>query len=71
MPELRKFRYEFPPLEPHWLEAPNPRAVIEFIKRTYPHNWDEVLPTLVEVSEWPRFWKTVDDDGRVLPPNRR
>lgn len=71
MAELHKYRYEFPPLEPHWVEAPNARAVIEFIKRTYPHNWDEVLPTVVEIPDWPRFWKTIDQEGRVLPPNRR
>ena len=72
---MKKYRYEFPPLEPHFVEAPTPRAVIAFIKRTFPHNFDEVLPTLVEVPCWPavspevawKFWKTLDDHGRVLP----
>jgi hypothetical protein len=63
----RKFRYEFPPMEPHFVEAPSPKAVIAFIKRTYPHNYDEVLPTLVEIPMWPEFWKVVDEAGRVLP----
>jgi hypothetical protein len=72
----RKFRYEFPPMEPHFVEAPSPKAVIAFIKRTYPHNYDEVLPTLVEIPMWPEFWKVVDEAGRViprsqLPENRR
>ncbi len=64
---MRKFRYEFPPLEAHFLEAPTPRAAIEFLKRTYPHNFDEVLPTMVEIPRWPAFWKTLDHDGRVVP----
>ena len=67
---LKKFRYEFPPFEAHFLEAPTPRAVVEFLKRTYPHNWEEVLPTLVEIPDWPRFWKTLDHDGRALPPSK-
>lgn len=70
MAELLKFRYEFPPMEAHFVEAPTARAVIEFIKRSYPHNWDEVLPTMVQIKEWPRFWKTLDHDGRALPPNK-
>ncbi len=70
MSELRKFRYEFPPMEAHFLEAPSPRAVVEFLKRSYPHNWDEVLPTMVEIPSWPVFWKTLDHDGRALPPNK-
>jgi hypothetical protein len=68
--ELRKFRYEFPPMEAHFVAAPTPRALAEFIKRTYPHNWEEVLPTLVEIPDWPQFWKTLDQDGRALPPNK-
>jgi hypothetical protein len=67
----RKFRYEFPLMEPHFVEAPSSKAVIAFIKRTYPHNFDEVLPTLVEIPMWPEFWKVVDDAGRVLPRNQR
>jgi len=67
----RKFRYEFPPMEPHFVEAPSPKAVVAFIKRTYPHNYDEVLPTLVEIPMWPEFWKTVDEAGRVIPRNLR
>jgi len=63
----QKFRYEFPPLEAHFIEGATVRAVVEFIKRTYPHNFDDVLPTLVEIPDWPDFWKRVDDDGRVLP----
>jgi hypothetical protein len=67
----RKFRYEFPPMEPHFVEAPSPKAVIAFIKRTYPHNYDEVLPTIVEIPMWPEFWKVLDPDGRVVPRNQR
>lgn len=65
--EYKKFRYEFPPMEAHFVEARSPRAVVEFLKRTYPHNFDDVLPTMVEIPRWPAFWKTLDDDGRVLP----
>jgi hypothetical protein len=64
---MKKYRYEFPPREPHFVEAPSPKSVIAFIKRTYPHNFDEVLPTLVEIPRWPEFWKTLDADGRALP----
>jgi hypothetical protein len=64
---MKKYRYEFPPTLPHFVEAPTPKAIVAFIKRTYPHNFDEVLPTLVEIPRWPEFWKTVDDNGRVLP----
>lgn len=71
MTALRKFRYEFPPMEPHYLEAPHPKAVIAFIKRSYPHNFDDVLPTIVEVPRWPEFWKQLDERGRVVPPNQR
>ena len=64
---MKKYRYEFPLTEPHFVEAPSPKAVIAFIKRTYPHNFDDVLPTLVEIPRWPEFWKTLDDNGRALP----
>ncbi len=64
---MKKYRYEFPPLEPHFVEAPSPDAVLRFIKRAFPHNYDEVLPTLVEIPRWPDFWRTLDADGRVLP----
>jgi hypothetical protein len=67
--DLRKFRYEYPPLEARFIEAPSPEAVVEYIKRTYPHNFDDVLPTMVEISGWPRFWNVVDHDGRVVPGN--
>ncbi len=64
---MKKYRYEFPPLEPHYVEAPTPKAVVAYIKRTFPHNFDEVLPTLVEIPRWPAFWKTIDQDGREMP----
>ncbi|MEM6995328.1 MAG: hypothetical protein AAF721_32765 [Myxococcota bacterium] len=67
MTELRKFRYEFPPMEPHFVQAPGGASVVAFVKRTYPHNYDEVLPTIVEVPRWPEFYKTLDERGRVLP----
>ena len=67
---MKKYRYEFPPLEPHFIEAPTPKAVITFIKRTYPHNYEEVLPTLVEIPRWPEFYKRLDETGRALPPER-
>jgi hypothetical protein len=63
----RKFRYEYPPREAHFLEAPTPEAVVAYLRRVYPHNFDEVLPTLVEIPRWPSFWKVLDDDGRPLP----
>lgn len=66
--KLRKFRYEYPPLEAHFVEAPSSEAVVRFIKRTYPHNFDRVAATLVEVQRWPQFWKTLDESGRALPP---
>ena len=68
---MKKYRYEFPPMEPHFVEAPNPKSVIAYIKRTYPHNYDEVLPTMVEVPRWPEFWKVLDESGRVMPPSAR
>ena len=64
---MKKFRYEFPAMEPHFVEAPAVKAVVAFIKRTYPHNFDHVLPTLVEIPHWPEFWKVLDDSGRALP----
>lgn len=68
---MKKYRYEFPPMEPHFVEAPNPKAVIAYIKRTYPHNYDEVLPTMVEIPRWPEFWKVLDESGRVMPLSAR
>lgn len=61
---MKKYRYEFPPLEAHFVEAPTAQAVIKFIRRTYPHNHDEVLGTLVEIPRWPEFWKVIDESGR-------
>jgi hypothetical protein len=54
---LLKFRYEYPPGEAHFLEAPSAEAAVLF------------LPTLREISRWPAFWKTVDHQGLVLPDN--
>lgn len=71
MPVMRKFRYEFPPLEPHFVEAPSASAVVKYVQRTYPHNYDEVLPTLVEIPRWPDFWLVLDDRGREVPRARR
>lgn len=64
---MKKYRYEFPPMEPHFIEAPTSKAVVTYVKRTYPHNFDEVLPTLVEIPDWPEFWKVLGDDGRPRP----
>ncbi len=64
---MKKYRYEFPPLEPHFVEAPSADAVVRYVRRTYPHNFDEVLPTLAEIPQWPAFWTIVDTDGRALP----
>lgn len=64
---LKKFRYEYPPMEAHFLEAPSGQAVFEYLKRTYPHNYETVVATMVEIPRWPPFWKTIDYDGRVLP----
>jgi hypothetical protein len=64
---MKKYRYEFPPREAHFVEAPDPQAMIRYLKRTYPHNYDDVLPTLVEIPRWPPFWRTIDENGRVLP----
>lgn len=64
---MPKYRYEYPSRTAHFLEAPDAQAVVKFVRRTYPHNYDEVLPTLVEIPRWPEFWRTVDGAGRVLP----
>ncbi len=64
---MKKYRYEFPPLEPHFVESPTADAVIRYVKRTYPHNYDEVVPTLVEIPRWPEFWIVLDEAGRALP----
>ena len=70
-PPLLKFRYEYPPGEAHFLEAPSAEAAVRFLRRTYPHNPVDVLPTLREISRWPPFWKTVDAQGLVVPDNAR
>lgn len=70
MTALRKFRYEFPIMEPHFVQAPHGASVVAFVKRTYPHNYDEVLPTIVEIPRFPEFWRTLDEHGRALPPDR-
>lgn len=67
MTELLKFRYEYPPGEAHFLEAPSAEAAVRYLRRTYPHNPVDVLPTLREISRWPEFWKTVDAQGLVVP----
>ncbi len=67
---MKKYRYEYPPGEAHFVEGPTPKAVLAYVRRTYPHNFDEVLPTLVEIPRWPMFWATLDADGRALPPER-
>ena len=64
---LKKFRYEYPPMEAHFIEAPTAESVLNYLKRTYPHNFDDVAATIVEIQRWPAFWKVVDHDGRVLP----
>lgn len=63
----QKYRYEYPPMEAHFLLAPNVDSAAAYLRRTYPHNIDQVLPTLVRVPAWPEFYKTLDHDGRVLP----
>ncbi|MBZ5708984.1 hypothetical protein [Nannocystis pusilla] len=70
-PPLLKFRYEYPPGEAHFLEAPSAEAAVRFLRRTYPHNPVDVLPTLREISRWPAFWKTVDAQGLVVPDSAR
>jgi len=64
---MPKYRYEYPLGEAHFVEAPTSKAVVAYVRRTYPHNFDAVLPTLVEIPRWPEFWKTLDDQGRALP----
>lgn len=64
---MKKYRYEFPVMEPHFVEAPTADAMVRYVKRTYPHNFDEVLPTLVEIPRWPEFWIVLDEAGRALP----
>ena len=64
---MKKYRYEYPSGEAHFVEAPVAAAVVKFIKRTYPHNFDEVMPTVVEIPRWPEFWKIIDESGRALP----
>lgn len=64
---LLKFRYEYPPGEAHFLEAPSAEAAVLYLRRTYPHNPVEVLPTLREIPRWPEFWKTVDAQGLIVP----
>ncbi|MEZ4452340.1 MAG: hypothetical protein R3B09_22930 [Nannocystaceae bacterium] len=66
-PALRKFRYEFPPTEARFLAAPSAEAAVLFLRRTFPHNLVDVLPTLREIPRWPEFWKTIDPQGLVLP----
>ena len=41
--------------------------MVRYVKRMYPHNFDEVVATLVEVPRWPEFWVVLDDQGRALP----
>jgi hypothetical protein len=65
---LKKFRYEYPVTEARFLEAPSAEAAVQYIRRTYPHNALDVLPTLRELVRWPEFWKTVDAQGLVVPP---
>lgn len=65
---MKKFRYEFPVTEARYLAAPSAEAAVQYIRRTYPHNQVDVLPTLRELPRWPEFFKTVDSQGRVLPP---
>ncbi len=64
---LLKYRYEFPPMQAHFIEAPNAEAAVLYLRRTYPHNPREVLQTLREIPRWPDFWKTLDHQGLVLP----
>lgn len=65
---MRKFRYEFPPMEAHFFAAPSAEAAVLFLRRTYPHNTRDILSTLREIPRWPEFWKTVDHQGMLLPP---
>lgn len=58
-------------MEAHFVEAPHINAVVAFLRLRYPHNIDQVLPTLVQVPEWPEFWKVLDQDGHPVPKSRR
>jgi len=58
-------------MEAHFVEAPSAEAVLAFLKRTYPHNFDAVAPTMVEIPRWPDFWNVIDTDGRTIPRGRR
>jgi hypothetical protein len=66
-PPLKKFRYEFPPTEARFLAAPSAEAAVLYIRRSYPHNALDVLPTLRELSRWPEFWRTCDEQGLLVP----
>jgi hypothetical protein len=66
-PPLKKFRYEFPPTEARFLAAPSAEAAVLYIRRTYPHNALDVLPTLRELARWPEFWRTCDAQGLLVP----
>ena len=66
-PPLKKFRYEFPATEARFLAAPSAEAAVRYIRRSYPHNALDVLPTLRELARWPEFWKVVDDQGLLVP----
>ena len=52
----------------HMDASPSAEAAVQYIRRTYPHNVVDVLPTLRELPRWPEFFKTVDPQGRPLPP---
>jgi len=70
-----KYRYEFPPRTAHFVEAPRPQAVVRYLKRRYPHNYDDVLATLVEIPRFPEFVVRLDETGRPVrrtdPPQPR
>ncbi len=63
---LRKFRYEFPPMQARFVEAATPQLVLGYLQRKYPHNAAQVVSTLVEIPHWPAFWQTLDAEGREL-----
>ncbi|RMG98249.1 MAG: hypothetical protein D6705_06510 [Deltaproteobacteria bacterium] len=65
---MPKYRYEFPPREAHFVDAPTPGAVVRYLKRRYPHNYDDVLATLVEIPRFPDFVVHLDEKGH---PRRR
>ncbi len=64
---MPKYRYEFPPRTAHFVEAPAPGAVVKYLKRRFPHNYDDVLATLVEVPRFPEFVVRLDASGRPVP----